>query len=170
MPKDAIHSPEPDKVPGTPVTDTGSETDEKRSKVPPSLRPYCIKKGEVRNPWGAPKKGLGGLNAELRALGYAPLTRQLVEEHYLTMLALPIEQLKALAEDAAKPMIARILAKSILSGKGFDIIERMLDRAIGKPSQRNEVTGADGGPLKVEGGEVGDALASVLADFNARNA
>jgi hypothetical protein len=36
--------------------------------------------------------------------------------------------LKALEVDKTKPMLIRILVKNMLSGKGFDIIEKMLDR------------------------------------------
>lgn len=170
VPKEAkdLATGQPVALANAPEGDAGIEAAEKLSKVPPQLRAHVIKKGEVRNPYGAPKKGLAALNAELREQGYMPLTRFQIEEHYLTMLALPIDQLKTLAEDVTKPMIARVLAKSILSGKGFDIIERMLDRAIGKPAQRQEVTGADGGPVKVENAEVGEALKAVLADFESR--
>ena len=38
-------------------------------------------------------------------------------------------------------MLVRILAENMLGGKGFDIVERMLDRGIGKAMQREEVTG-----------------------------
>lgn len=136
--------------------------------VPPQLIPHLFKPGNNANPLGRPKKGLGALNEELRGLGYVPLTMEQVKEHYLTMLALPLAELKMVADDNAKPMVARVIAKAILSGKGFDIVERMLDRAIGKPTQRQEVTGADGGSIKVENAETGEALKAVLADFNSR--
>jgi hypothetical protein len=35
-------------------------------------------------------------------------------------------------------MLVRILAKNMLWGKGFEIIEKMLDRWIGKAVRRNE--------------------------------
>jgi hypothetical protein len=34
-----------------------------------------------------------------------------------------------------QPVLIRIVGKSILSGKGFDILEKMLSRAIGTPTQ-----------------------------------
>lgn len=43
-----------------------------------------------------------------------------------------------IAGDKDKPMLARVVAKAILDKKGFDIVERMLDRSIGKPTQHVE--------------------------------
>lgn len=36
-------------------------------------------------------------------------------------------------------MLVRIIAKNMLDKKGFDIVERMLDRGIGKATQKEEV-------------------------------
>lgn len=53
----------------------------------------------------------------------------------MQMLQLPEDVLKKMMKDAKQPMIIRILAKNMLGGKGFDIIEKMLDRGIGKAKE-----------------------------------
>ena len=44
------------------------------------------------------------------------------------MLQLGQADLTAFANDKDKPMLVRIIAKNMLDKKGFDIIEKMLDR------------------------------------------
>lgn len=58
----------------------------------------------------------------------------------MAMVQLPQAKLKAFTEDKDKPMLVRIIAKAMLSGKGFDVIEKMLDRGIGKAVQRDDLT------------------------------
>jgi hypothetical protein len=60
----------------------------------------------------------------------------------MAMLQLSQDDLTALAGNKEKPMLVRIIAKNMLGGKGFDIIEKMLDRGIGKAVQKNEVSGS----------------------------
>ena len=48
------------------------------------------------------------------------------------------KELKELLTDEKQPMLVRIIVKNMLSGKWFDIIEKMLDRAIWKPKQITE--------------------------------
>jgi len=78
-------------------------------------------------------------------MGYSPATKQDIEANYMAMIQLTQQQLEAYGKDNTKPMIIRIIAKSMLSGKGFDVIEKMLDRAHGKATQREETS------MKVEG-------------------
>jgi pentatricopeptide repeat protein len=44
-----------------------------------------------------------------------------------------------MVNDKTKPMLIRILVKNMLWGKGFDIIEKMLDRGIWKAVQKTEI-------------------------------
>ena len=47
--------------------------------------------------------------------------------------------LEVIEKDKDQSMLVRIVARSILDKKGgFDIIERLLDRAVGKPTQKTE--------------------------------
>lgn len=92
-------------------------------------------KGETMNPNGRPRKGISLINAELEKNGYKPATRQDIETTYLSMLQLAQAELAKYAGAEKSPMLVRIIAKAILSKDGFSIIEKMLDRSIGKPNQ-----------------------------------
>lgn len=97
-----------------------------------------IKKGEVRNKTWQPRKWISYVNEELNKAGYSPATKQDIEVNYMSMLQLPQSELMKLWNDNDKPMLIRILAKNILWWKGFEIIEKMLDRWIGKANQSIE--------------------------------
>jgi hypothetical protein len=60
---------------------------------------------------------------------------------------MPQDDLKKLVEDKECPMLFRICASNILGKKGFEIVEKMLDRAIGKPTTKTEITGEDSAPI-----------------------
>lgn len=86
-------------------------------------------KWQSGNPAGRPKKGIYFVNSELIKEWYLPAKRQDIEETYMTMVQLESAKLKEFVNDSTKPMMIRIVAKSMLSWKGFEIIERMIDRA-----------------------------------------
>ena len=111
-----------------------------------NLKP--IKKGERRNPKGRPKNFVDASLDELKAKGYEPITPGQVAGIYQTIVALSRDDMAKLAANDKAPMISRIIAKGILGNKGFDMIEKMLDRAQGRPTSRNEVTGKDGGAIE----------------------
>lgn len=69
---------------------------------------------------------------------YDPAKKEDIEATYLQMIQLEESELKKMWLDPKKPMLVRILAKNILGNRWFDIIETMLDRAIGKAVQKNE--------------------------------
>ena len=112
-----------------------------------NLKP--CKKGETNNPNGQPRKGISAVNAELKEKGYDPASKQDVNENYKQMLQLEESSLKELMGNKDKPMFVRIIAKALLSGKGFDIVEKMLDRSDGRPNQQTEHTGKDGEKLEL---------------------
>lgn len=100
---------------------------------------YSMEKWETLNPNWRPKKGISLVNEQLKEKWYAPATRQDIEANYMSMLQLEEQELKAMLEDKSKPMLIRILAKSMLSWKWFDIIDKMLDRWIGKAMQNQKI-------------------------------
>ena len=104
-----------------------------------SLR--ILEKWETANPNWAPKRGISLVNEELAEKWYSPAKKQDIEATYLSLLQLERAELEKIKKDSTKPMLVRILAENMLGGKGFDIVERMLDRGIGKAMQREEVTG-----------------------------
>ena len=107
------------------------------------------KKWQSWNLNGQPRKWISAVNAELKAKGYDPASKQDVNENYKQMLQLDESSLMDLWKNKDKPMFVRIIAKALLSGKGFDIVEKMLDRSDGRPIQQNEHTGKGGEKLEL---------------------
>ena len=93
-----------------------------------------FKKGQSGNPKGRPKGLVTTILAELKQDGEL-VGRSLVEQTYQVMLSLTQAQLTKIASDKKQPMINRIVSREMLSKKGFEIIEKMMDRANGKPTQ-----------------------------------
>jgi hypothetical protein len=50
----------------------------------------------------------------------------------MRLVNIDIPRLSEMINDIKQPAMVRIVGKSIVSGKGFDVIEKMLDRGIGK--------------------------------------
>jgi hypothetical protein len=96
-----------------------------------------FKQGQTGNPNGRPKKLVSSILADLKDKGEL-VTRHMVTETYQVLMSLNEEQLKEITNDKEQPMINRIVAKEMLSKKGFDIIERMMDRANGKAMMISE--------------------------------
>ena len=97
-----------------------------------------FQKWETGNPNGQPRKGISLVNKQLEEKGYSPASKQDIEANYMSMLQLWESELIELWQDKNQPMLVRILAKNMLWWKGFDIIEKMLDRWIWKSVQREE--------------------------------
>lgn len=104
-------------------------------------------KGTSGNPDGRPKKTVSQVNAMLEAEGYQKASSIDICDAYMLLISLDPEKLKEIEADSMIPILYKKAAKIILSDKGFDIIEKMLDRAHGRPKQTNELTGANGNPL-----------------------
>lgn len=96
------------------------------------------KEGESGNPNGRPKKLVSKVLDELKEEG-EQVSKSQVFDIYQIMISLTIPKLKEVAGDESKPALYRILAKEILGKKGFEAIEKMLDRANGKPTITQQV-------------------------------
>ncbi len=90
------------------------------------------KKGEVRNPKGGPRKTINVINSELEAEGYTEASKQDILSCYLRLINTTIPQIEDMVKDKTQPALIRVVGKAILSGKGFDVIDKMLDRGIGR--------------------------------------
>ncbi len=99
----------------------------------------ALEKWETANPNWRPRKGISLVNHELSEAWYKPASKQDIEVNYMSLLQLEEEKLKEFAIDKTKPMLIRILAKNMLDKKGFDIIEKMLDRWIWKAKITEEI-------------------------------
>jgi 3-methyladenine DNA glycosylase AlkD len=92
---------------------------------------------------GRPRKTINSVNKELEAQGIKPTTANEIKDIYLRLVNMEMTELKALVENQKQPALIRIVGKKILSDKGFDIIEKMLDRSIGRATQQinvNDIT------------------------------
>jgi len=95
-----------------------------------------LEKWETANPNWRPKKWISLVNKQLREQGYDPAKKKDIEETYLQMLQLTETELKKLFLDPKQPMLIKILASNMSNtSKNFDVVEKMLDRWIGKSIQ-----------------------------------
>ena len=90
---------------------------------------------------GQPRRLISTVNEELEAKGVTVATKSQITDCYLRLINLTMPDLQVVSDDKAEPALVRIVAKAILSGKGFDVIEKMLDRTIQKAVQPVEVQG-----------------------------
>lgn len=84
---------------------------------------------------GQPRKGIAQVNAMLLEEWYKPATKADIEANYLAMVSLGNDRLVELSFDSNQPYIVNLIAKNLLSDGWFDILEKMLDRSIGKAKQ-----------------------------------
>lgn len=107
---------------------------------PENIEPHKFKSGESGNPNGRPKKTIRVVTDELKAAGYTAAKPLDITECYMTLINLPMDELKTRVEETSQPAMVRIVGKAILSGKGFDVLERMIDRSHGKAVQQIDIS------------------------------
>jgi hypothetical protein len=95
------------------------------------------------NKTGANRKSIASVNVDLEANGYKAASKQDIIDCYLRLINIDLKELGVMVADNDQPAMVRIVGKAILSGKGFDVIEKLLDRGIGKADSK----------LTLEGGE-----------------
>ena len=89
---------------------------------------------------GRPRKMIADVIAELEKQGIKAATKPDIQDIYMRLINIDIPELKKIVKDEEQPVLVRIVGKNVLSGKGFDIIEKMLDRSIGKAEQKTDIT------------------------------
>ena len=99
-----------------------------------------LEKGETANPNGRPRKLISQVNKDLEEAGITPATPQQIKDIYLRLINMTIPEIEERVKDLKQPALVRIVGKQILSNKGYEVIERMFDRAIGKPNQSIDLT------------------------------
>lgn len=109
---------------------------------PENILKYSYKKGQSGNLKGRPPKLLSLILQELKDEGYDRVTNRDIMEAYEILLGLPREKLTAIGNDESKPMVLRIVSRAMLTKRGYEVLEKMLDRAQGRPKQsiKAEVT------------------------------
>ena len=92
------------------------------------------------NRYGRPRKMIADVIAELEKQGIKAATKSDILDIYMRLINMEIPELEQIVKDPKQPVLVRIVGKNILSGKGFDTIEKMLDRSIGKAEQKTDIT------------------------------
>jgi hypothetical protein len=114
-----------------------------------NLKPYA--KGQTGNPQGRPKKIFSAIAAELMERGHEPATPRAVKEAFEILLALPYSELEEIAggkdRDNGYPALFRVAAGELLGERGFQAVVSLLDRAHGKPMQRQEISEPPAPPM-----------------------
>lgn len=125
------------------------KTEEARRRQMENLKKFSFKKGNALNPNGRPRKpkSLTDFISEMEDCGFETPTKDTIVRSYLFMVVLPEDKLKELLNDKTRPMFIRIVARGILDKKGFDIIERIVDRIYG--CKKFDIT-SGGAPLYPE--------------------
>ena len=99
----------------------------------PNARKF--KKGQSGNPAGPPPRLLSTITAELRSKGYERATANQVAEAFETLMNVPEDELRKMVNEGKSPMSLRIVGKAMLTAKGWEVLQAMLDRAHGKAKQ-----------------------------------
>lgn len=102
------------------------------------MPPY--QKGDGHKGPGHPKKTIRRIKDVAADNGCAIPTANEIMDCYRTMLGLNEAAIKQVVEDKGRPMLERIVAKEILGKRGYDVIEKIIDRVCGKPKQLTDIT------------------------------
>ena len=107
----------------------------KKGVIPPGAKVF--KKGQSGNPKGARRKLLSHVNDELKRDGYETVKPEQIIESLTLLFNLDIKRVQEVISNEKYPMFLRIVAKEMMSQtRGAEMIERMLDRAFGKATQK----------------------------------
>jgi hypothetical protein len=120
-----------------------------KGNIKPSDRTNGLDKNPQNiNKKGRPRKLISETINELKESGVEETTTSEIKAVYLMLVNLTIAELEQRVKDSKQSALVRIVGKAILSGKGFEIIEKMLDRTLGKPQQSIDHT-TDGKEIQV---------------------
>lgn len=87
---------------------------------------------------GRPPKLLKQLNAELKQQGFEPVSESQVVETYLTLLNMDKDTILKLIKEDKVPSLFEIAAKGIGGKQGLQAVEKLLERALGKPKEKHQ--------------------------------
>lgn len=107
------------------------------------IEKHQFKKGQSGNPKGRPKKLVSHITEMLKKEGYDSVTANHIKDAYLTLINLPIKEVQDIASSSAKqdyPLLYKLVAKELLGKRGAEMLEKLLDRSIGKSSSSVDIT------------------------------
>lgn len=107
-----------------------------------NLKP--LKPGQSGNLNGRPRSVFSSLKKQLEEAGIEVPKRSQFAEAISILVVLTEEQLKSIVSDPDRPMALRIAAKELLGKKGFDALNLLLDRGIGRATLPTEIEIPDG--------------------------
>lgn len=125
-----------------------SKDPEKRKRQLANLKIGMAKKGDVLNPKGRPRKTIRTMISDFEKAGLIIPSNDEIGKMYLYIATLNEAELQSLLKDKEQPMMTRIIAKGVLSKKGLDVIDRIVNRAYGQ-QQHIDIT-TNGKDLKPE--------------------
>ncbi len=101
---------------------------------------HALEKGETANLAGRPPRLLSTITAELKAKGYERATANQVADAFETLMNVPEDELRNMVNEGKSPMSLRIVGKAMLTAKGWEVLQAMLDRAHGKAKLSMDVS------------------------------
>ena len=122
---------------------------------PENIRPHQFKPGQSGNPKGRPKSRVPEqlvkiFGSKAKAKKFYSLSAVEIDEWEAAILTFSVNDLKLLAKWEEAPVYPKGLAVAVLSdmknGK-TTTLDKLRERQYGKPTQRMELTGKDGGDL-----------------------
>ena len=104
---------------------------------------YKLAKGFDHNPQninrkGRPRKLVGTVIKSMEQDGIKKVSRSQIAELFETLLNCTEEDLELMSNDMDQPMLNRIVATSMLDKKGFEIVEKIIDRVHGKAIENTD--------------------------------
>lgn len=129
---------------------------------------HQFKKGESGNTKGRPPKLVSHITAQLKKEGYDPVTKAAVLDAFQTIVQLPTDQVKEIADPNKKkdyPLLYKLVAQELGGVRGAEMLEKLLDRALGKAAQETKISGN----LAVEFSDLTDEQIEAQIEKTAKN-
>jgi len=105
----------------------------KAVKTRPGRNGGTLIEGSHGKETGRPPKLLKQLNLELKKKGFEPIKPSQIQEAFEIILNLSEEKIQEISLDKEMPFFLRLISQKLLSDNADEIVEKILDRTIGKP-------------------------------------